>query len=100
MPLNEYFKIDLETDEIIKSDTKPAAFRTYVFAGDDMPEMVDAMKGKEQDRGGSSRLCKLILFKRCAFVAKPISGRHLLQTLSLTALATSVLLLGFFKAVL
>ena len=50
-----------------------------------MPEMVDAMKGKEQDRGGSSRLCKLILFKRCAFVAKPISGRHLLQTLSLTA---------------
>ena len=65
-----------------------------------MPEMVDAMKGKEQDRGGSSRLCKLILFKRCALVAKPISGRHLLQTLSLTALATAVLLLGFFKAVL
>jgi hypothetical protein len=34
------------------------------FSGDPFPETVDAVKGKEQDRGGASRLCKFALFKR------------------------------------
>jgi hypothetical protein len=38
--------------------------KTVCCAGDAMPETVDATKGKEQDRGGASRLCKFALFKR------------------------------------